>query len=396
MSGMNEQMAKHFENVVKLRFEQVHGIVSVVSGEGSETENLYEELVYRAQVRAFDYLALCSAKGDFETLYGNPMQPLNPLPFVEALIQGEQRVAVGTDAAGNEVVLFGVDADYPLRNGDRSTGLIAVVPLEYVTDFLDLEDEGQLMYYHIIRLDASFVIQNSNTELLGFFNLLQNQIDSASDKPSAENSVKEFGDALRDNREYSTIFEVKGEERKICGIPLPYSEWYLVAVMPYGILDNIINSLSSQRMFMTLLSCVSVLIILTLIFFRYFSMTRSQLFELEKARQEALEASRAKSEFLANMSHDIRTPMNAIIGMTTIARQNIENKVKTLDCLNKIGSSSAHLLELINSILSMSKIESGKVILTDDELSLPQLLEDVLNIIRPMAGKKIAKSAAGA
>ena len=170
MSGMNEQMAKHFENVVELRFEQVHGIVSVVSGEGSETEDLYEELVYRAQVRAFDYLALCSAKGDFETLYGNPMQPLNPLPFVEALIQGEQRVAVGTDAAGNEVVLFGVDADYPLRNGDRSTGLIAAVPLEYVTDFLDLEDEGQLMYYHIIRPDASFVIQNSNTELVGFFN----------------------------------------------------------------------------------------------------------------------------------------------------------------------------------------------------------------------------------
>ena len=121
MSGMNEQMVKHFENVVKLRFEQVHGIVSVVSGEGSETGNLYEELVYRAQVRAFDYLALCSAKGDFETLYGNPIQPLNPLPFVEALIQGEQRVAVGTDAAGNEVVLFGDDADYPLRNGERST-----------------------------------------------------------------------------------------------------------------------------------------------------------------------------------------------------------------------------------------------------------------------------------
>ena len=160
------------------------------------------------------------------------MQPLNPLPFVEALIQGEQRVAVGTDAAGNEVVLFGVDADYPLRNGDRSTGLIAAVPLEYVTDFLDLEDEGQFMYYHIIRPDSSFVIQNSNTELVGFFNLLQNQIDSASDKPSAENSVKEFGDALRDNREYSTIFELNGEEQKICGIPLPYSEWYLVAVMP--------------------------------------------------------------------------------------------------------------------------------------------------------------------
>ena len=76
MSGMNEQMAKRFENVVKLRFEQVHGIVSVVSGEGSETEDLYEELVYRAQVRAFDYLALCSAKGDFETLMEIPCSRL--------------------------------------------------------------------------------------------------------------------------------------------------------------------------------------------------------------------------------------------------------------------------------------------------------------------------------
>ncbi|WP_419037504.1 ATP-binding protein [Phascolarctobacterium faecium] len=111
--------------------------------------------------------------------------------------------------------------------------------------------------------------------------------------------------------------------------------------------------------------------------------------ELKEALVAAHTANEAKSAFLSQMSHDIRTPMNAIIGMTTIARQNIENKVKTLDCLNKIGSSSVHLLELINSILSMSKIESGKVILTDDELSLPQLLEDVLNIIRPMAGKKM-------
>lgn len=117
--------------------------------------------------------------------------------------------------------------------------------------------------------------------------------------------------------------------------------------------------------------------------------------ELKEALVAAHTANEAKSAFLSQMSHDIRTPMNAIIGMTTIARQNIENKAKTLDCLNKIDSSSAHLLELINSILSMSKIESGKVVLIDDELSLPQLLEDVLNIIRPMAGKN-AKSAAGA
>lgn len=81
----------------------------------------------------------------------------------------------------------------------------------------------------------------------------------------------------------------------------------------------VINNLSNQRMFMTLLSCAAILVILTLIFLRYFSITRSQVHELEKARQAALEANKAKSEFLANMSHDIRTPMNAIVGMTAIA-----------------------------------------------------------------------------
>ena len=73
----------------------------------SDKGKLYEELIYRAQVRDFDYLALCSAEGDFQTLYGQSIQPLNPEPFVEALLQGEQRVAVGVDSAGNEVVLFG-------------------------------------------------------------------------------------------------------------------------------------------------------------------------------------------------------------------------------------------------------------------------------------------------
>ena len=169
MSGMNEQMSRHFETVIKLRFDQVSGVVSVVSVENKDRANLYEELVYRAQVRGFDYLALCSAEGDFQTLYGQSIQPLNPEPFVEALLQGEQRVAVGIDADGNEVVLFGVGAAYPMHNGDRSTGLIAAVPLEYITDFLSLENEEQLMYYHIIRPDGSFVIQNSNTELQYFF-----------------------------------------------------------------------------------------------------------------------------------------------------------------------------------------------------------------------------------
>ncbi|WP_347563745.1 ATP-binding protein [Clostridium sp. 1001271st1 H5] len=388
MSGMNEQMSRHFETVIKLRFNQVSGIVSVVPTDSNDKENLYEELIYRAQVRGFDYLALCSAEGDFQTLYGQSIRPLNPEPFVEALLLGEQRVAVGVDSAGNEVVLFGVDAAYPMHNDDRSTGLIAAVPLEYITDFLSLEDERQLLYYHIIRPDGSFVIQNTNYELRLFFEQLQRQLDSAANELSAEKPIKEFCAALKNHEEYATTFEVNGEERQIYGISLPYSEWYLVSVMPYSILDNAINNLSSQRMLMTLLSCVSVLIILTLIFLRYFSITRSQVHELEEARQVALEASRAKSEFLANMSHDIRTPMNAIVGMTAIAAAHIDDRKQVQNCLRKITLSSKHLLGLINDVLDMSKIESGKLTLTIEQISLKDVVEGIVNIMQPQVKAK--------
>ena len=388
MSGMNEQMSRHFESVIKLRFNQASGIVSVVPTDTNDKDRLYEELTYRAQVREFDYLALCSADGDFQTLYGQPIQPLNPKPFVEALLQGEQRVAVGIDTAGNEVVLFGVDAAYPMLNGDRSTGLIAAVPLEYITDFLFLKEEGQLMYYHIIRPDGSFVIQNPNTELWYFFEQLQKQSDSAVNESSAENPVEKFSAALKKHEEYTAILEVNGEERQIYGISLPYSEWYLVSVMPYTILDKAINNLGSQRIFMTLLSCASVLIILTVIFLRYFSITRSQMNELEKARQAALEANKAKSEFLANMSHDIRTPMNAIVGMTAIAAAHIDDRKQVENCLRKITLSSKHLLGLINDVLDMSKIESGKLTLTTEQISLKEVVEGIVNIMQPQVKTK--------
>lgn len=84
MAGMSEQIASHFESVIKLRFNQVHALVSVVPSDGRDQEELYSELVYRARARDFGYLALCSSDGNFETLYGEFIQPLNPEPFVEA------------------------------------------------------------------------------------------------------------------------------------------------------------------------------------------------------------------------------------------------------------------------------------------------------------------------
>ena len=102
---------------------------------------------------------------------------------------------------------------------------------------------------------------------------------------------------------------------------------------------------------------------------------------LSEAVRAAETANRAKSTFLSNMSHDIRTPMNAIIGFTTLAVSNIDDKNRVRDYLGKILASSNHLLSLINDILDMSRIESGKIHLEETEVSLSEVLHDLKTII---------------
>ena len=102
---------------------------------------------------------------------------------------------------------------------------------------------------------------------------------------------------------------------------------------------------------------------------------------LSEAVRAAETANRAKSAFLSNMSHDIRTPMNAIIGFTTLAVSNIDDQKRVRDYLGKILSSSSHLLSLINDILDMSRIESGKIHLEETEVSLSDVLHDLKTII---------------
>lgn len=105
--------------------------------------------------------------------------------------------------------------------------------------------------------------------------------------------------------------------------------------------------------------------------------------QLQDALKQAEQANRAKSDFLSRMSHDIRTPMNAIVGMTEIAAGHLDDRDKVGDCLKKIDLSSKHLLSLINDVLDMSKIESGKMTINRDVMSLPEVLENTVAIIQP-------------
>lgn len=105
--------------------------------------------------------------------------------------------------------------------------------------------------------------------------------------------------------------------------------------------------------------------------------------QLKEALKSAEQANQAKSDFLARMSHDIRTPMNAIMGMATIAKAHVDEHERILDCMEKINGASKLLLSLINEVLDMSKIESGRLILSEDEFNVGELLQDLVVMMQP-------------
>ena len=124
---------------------------------------------------------------------------------------------------------------------------------------------------------------------------------------------------------------------------------------------------------------------------KYQTQLEEQNRKLEIALRHEGAANRAKREFLFNMSHDIRTPMNAIIGFTSLAATHIDNREQVLDYLKKISTSSQHLLSLINDVLDMSRIESGKVKIEEKAVHLPDLVHDVRSIIQPnVAAKRLS------
>ena len=205
---------------------------------------------------------------------------------------------------------------------------------------------------------------------------------------SAKEYEQELHKAMASDQVYNSCVMAEGKHQYLYCARMEHSQWYLLSIMPYGTLDQAILDLGRQRQQMMLLACGIILVGIFIVFILYFRMSQEQLLELSKAKREADRANSAKSEFLSSMSHDIRTPMNGIVGMTAIAQANIEDTARVTDCLAKISLSSRHLLGLINDVLDMSKIESGKMTLNMYQISLRETMDGIVNIAQPQIKAK--------
>lgn len=182
-----------------------------------------------------------------------------------------------------------------------------------------------------------------------------------------------------------------GEERYfVAASPVRQTNWAVLTFVPTEVLSAGTTSfLNMAVVYVSVIASMVVLMMGLLMFFflskrgdrRIIAHQRKVNAMLKDVADAANAASNAKSDFLSHMSHDIRTPINGIMGMTEIALKNIDDKDRVLDCLQKIDGSSGHLLSLVNDVLDMSRIESGKVQISHKPLNILELLRHCSSII---------------
>ena len=388
MSSMGDQISMHFETTIGLRLDQLVAMVQTGLPEAAHASQKQEEdLITNAKARDFTHLAYYRTDGSFEMLYGAELELTDPGPFMASVTSGENKVAIGSDAQGNRVILLGVPATHAPTEEHSCAALVAGLPASYLSDTLALEEDGNHVYSFIIRKDGSFVIRTGDAFRKSYFERVLSQYDSVDGK-TPDLYIEALSDAMAKGETYSDEVRVNGEARQVYCNKLSHSEWFLLTFMPYDELDTIVNGFTIRWTYLVFGACALVLLVLVLVFLKYFQMARQQMEELDQARKEAVRANKAKSEFLSNMSHDIRTPMNAIVGMTAIATANINDNQQVQNCLKKISLSSRHLLGLINDVLDRSKIESGKLTLSVDQVSLREVLDSIVSIVQPQVRAK--------
>ena len=395
MSSMSQQISSHFESLIDVQMSQLKTLASTIPSDSVHTDPaLQEELIAQAKARDFAYLGFYGNDGSLEMLYGSQVNVTDPQPFLSSLNQGQQKVAIGTNDLGQKVVLLGWPSPHSPTEEHNCAALVVGLPIEYVSDNLALEENSDRAYSYIIRKDGAFVIRTADAYRNSYFERVTSEYEDVNGMTSEE-YIQALSETMEMGTDYSNEFTMHGERYHLYCTRLPYSEWYLITFMPYGTMDSVVRSFSQEWGTLTILSGAIILTALLLVFYKYFGLTRQQLREVEEARQaaeaarkDAEHANRAKSEFLSNMSHDIRTPMNAIVGMTAIATANIDNTEQVKNCLKKITLSSKHLLGLINDVLDMSKIESGKMTLNMDQVSLREVVEGIVSICQPQVKAK--------
>ncbi|MDC7288171.1 response regulator [Blautia schinkii] len=279
-------------------------------------------------------------------------------------------------------LIFLIPIEKQIIEGKTVCALGVVYNSKNLFDILNIQAyDGEVMMY-IIHQDGVALFRSNQENVITGYNL----VNSLEDAEFKRGSLEAFRDNIRSGHQELMTVHLGDREYYLNHTPVEVDDWKLVTMVPVDVVSGRLMWSSMVTFFCMFL--IGALIVVAFILL-YSDSTRKILRAEETARKAAESANESKSQFLSNMSHDIRTPMNAIIGMTKIAQDHIDEPAKVKDSLKKIDLSGRLLVGLINDILDMSKIESGKMVLNNDAASLVEVMQNLVSITQPtVLGKK--------
>ena len=388
---MNSEITNHFKTTMDIKLSQVESIIRTMPPDGElQGDELREAMTASGIARKFLFLGLMDETGSMEVLFGENMEISGLDIFTASLREGKKDVAWAMQQKQQKAAaLLGVPCEYEMADGRKSIALVGGVSIDFISETLSLGDRDADTYSYIIKQNGDFVIKADSVVQNNFYER-QYEIITGNEKKSTQDYVSEIRDAIDSKKDFTIMLPIGDENKYLYIAPLGYADWYLITITSYNILDDIIQQLDIQRTKSFLMAMLAMFILFMVVFVLFYELTKKQILETERAREEAVKANKAKSDFLSNMSHDIRTPMNAIVGMTEILLRNNRSRTDRT-YLTNIKNSSSSLLTLINNILDFSKIESGKIEIMEEEYDMMSMLNDLgmsfLNLIgnRPIA-----------
>lgn len=390
LAGLASETVNHSKTYFSGKFDILDQIVDNITGmtntNGRGTEILEQEITSGAV-----YVALLNEDGSREVLRGDDsFRPLDMEAFEEERRIGQNKVALTVNDQNETIIEMALFRNFAI-DGVNYSALLCGISTQTLNTVLNLFYGEEMVYSFVVgRSDSNFVIRNENAQSDTYFDRVMEMYGTYNGKTPSD-YVADMREIMANGDTYSSVFFIEGERRILYARPFSYSEWYLITFMRYDEMENILdaNNAERNRLFNF---CFGILCVaFAIVFAIYAVISYKQLRKQQELKQKAVQANQSKSEFLSNMSHDIRTPMNVIVGMTDIALANITNTSKTEDCLNKIARSSRHLLSLINDVLDMSKIESGKMTLSLVQISLREAMENIVAIAQPSIKSKKQK-----
>ena len=400
------QMNNIIENQLTSNWKQIDTVCMGLEHLESHSVNEVVSFLQDASTDAYDMLLL-SGEGSFLDRSGQ--QGVKQISKdLLPLMRGEDRILLLRQDKDTDILTFGKRIK-PLSVGaEKMEYLFVYYKLDSYLGLLKMESFGGNGRIRIIDSRGTTLLHSDNLpdseNRYLFFGTFKNAEFLRHDIVKDSDSFREY--VLSEKSDAIHVKLDSGEDEIISFARIPDTDWHIVISIDQSLVMGTrllsVEKIGRTSMLAVMLIVLFALLAIFVVVYQSQRQTEAQNKELEKLNEQlrvnntsleearhlaeqsflvAEEANKAKSTFLSNMSHDIRTPMNAIIGFTTLAASNIDNQEKVKDYLSKILSSSNHLLSLINDVLDMSRIESGKIYLEEQEANLSDILHDIKTII---------------